>query len=67
MLIDRRAFVAGAAMAAVVPIPQLSAHSAPATTGRVVLLIDGWNKPVDETTVDQVWIRIGLGWRTSWR
>ena len=70
MQINRRVFVAGAAMAAVVPIPKLPAQPSPpsvAAMGRAVFLIDGWSKPVNETTVDQLWIRIGAGWRTSWR
>jgi hypothetical protein len=70
MLIDRRVFVAGAAMAAVMPIPKLPAQPSPptvATMGSAAFFIDGWSKPVNETIVDQVWIRIGPGWRTSWR
>jgi len=68
-MIDRRAFVAGAALVAVAPIRGLSTppSSLPAATmSSVVFAIDGWSAPGDETA-DQVWIRIGHGWRTAWR
>jgi hypothetical protein len=70
MLIDRRAFVAGAAAVAAAPICELSAQPSSlraATTSAVVFMIDGWSVQSDDETADQVWIRIGHGWRTAWR
>jgi hypothetical protein len=70
MTIDRRTFVAGAALAVVAPITDLPARpSAPLAAGtrRVVVLIDGWSVASDDETADRVWIRIDRGWRTSWR
>jgi DsbC/DsbD-like thiol-disulfide interchange protein len=75
MTIDRRAFVAGAALAAITPVSRLAAGMVsppPASASavamdRVVFLIDGWSVPSEEDTADEVWIRIGHGWRTYWR
>ncbi len=70
MIIDRRAFVAGAAFVAFAPMPEflLAPLSAPATNvGRFVLMVDGWNVPGDGGTAEEVWIRVGRSWRTTWR
>jgi hypothetical protein len=69
-MIDRRTFVAGAAVAVVAPFPDLRARLSsppPAPTSPVVFMIDGWSVQNDDETADQVWIRIDRGWRTSWR
>ena len=29
-------------------------------------MISGWSVP-DDSNVDQVWMRIGHGWKTAWR
>jgi hypothetical protein len=70
MLVDRRVFVAGAALAAVTSalrilpseaaVPELGAAQQPA------LMICGWS--VENGSVDdQVWMRVGLGWKAAWR
>jgi len=70
MLVDRRVFVAGAAIAAFTPalrilpseaaVPELGAAQQP------VLMISGWS--IENGSIDnQVWIRVGLGWKTAWR
>jgi hypothetical protein len=70
MLVDHRVFVAGAVLAAFTPalrilpseaaVPELGAAQHPA------LMISGWS--VDNGSVDnQVWMRVGLGWKTAWR
>lgn len=68
MTIDRRAFVAGTALVAVGPAigachPGLSR---PADLSRLVLVIEGWAVP-EGVSADQVWLRVGHGWRTVWR
>jgi hypothetical protein len=70
MTIDRRAFVAGTALMVVAPIRGLAmqpSSSAAAAMRPVVFMIDGWSVGSDDDTVDQVWIRIGHGWRSAWR
>jgi hypothetical protein len=70
MMIDRRGFVAGAALIAIAPIralstPPPSLHAA--TMSSTLFMIDGWSVRRDDEATDQVWIRIGHGWRTAWR
>jgi hypothetical protein len=70
MIIDRRVFVAGAALAVVAPalrmlpaeaaVPELAAIEQPA------LMISGWSEEVGGVD-NQIWLRVGLGWRTAWR
>lgn len=70
MMIDRRRFVAGAGLAAVTPAIALSLPQpspAPATAIAPVLMIAGWSNPDDGDTAEQVWLRVGHGWRTAWR
>lgn len=69
-MIDRRAFVAGATLAPFFPVCELAAQvsaSTAAAESRVVFMIDGWSEPNDDEAMDQVWIKIGHGWRTPWR
>ena len=71
MIIDRRAFVAGAAVAAFSPalpllasdvaVPELRAVQPP------VFMISGWSTEGDSSTGDEIWMRVGHGWRTAWR
>jgi hypothetical protein len=70
MMVDRRAFVAGAALLAVAPAcgplpPEAAANVA--DVGPPVLMIDGWSVQDDSDPGNQVWIKIGHGWRTAWR
>jgi hypothetical protein len=70
MTIDRRAFVAGTALLAVAPacgLLQLDAAVNLADVRSPVLMIDGWSVQGDSDPGDQVWIKIGHGWRTAWR
>jgi len=71
MIIDRRVFVAGAAAAAFSPalpllasdvaVPELKAVQPP------VFMISGWSKADESSTGDEIWMRVGHGWRTAWR
>lgn len=67
MIIDRRAFVAGATLAAFAPaiefLPVLSPPAA--NSSRLVFMIDGWSVPND--SAEEVWISVGRSWRTAWR
>ena len=70
MMIDRRTFVAGAAVVAVMPVcgvlpPSAAAHLTDAT--QFVLSVDGWSAEDDGDSGDRVWIKVGHGWRTAWR
>ena len=70
MMIDRRTFVAGAALAVVAPFPDLPTQpSSPpaARPSHVVFAIDGWSVQEGGETADLVWIRIDRGWRAAWR
>ena len=70
MLVDRRVFVAGAALAAFTPaLRLLPSEAAVLESGAIqqpALMISGWS--VENSSVDnQVWMRVGLGWKTAWR
>ena len=70
MIIDRRVFVAGAAFAAFTPalrlLPSEAAVSESGAIQQNVLMISGWS--VEHGSFDnQVWMRVGLGWKTAWR
>lgn len=70
MMIDRRTFIVGTGLAAVMPTSALSLTQLPSaapTPNGVVLMIDGWSVPSEANPGDQVWMRIGHGWRTAWR
>ena len=68
MTIDRRAFVAGTTLLAFAPAAGFlpTPLSTPATNpNHLVFKIDGWSVPNDSS--DEVWIRVGRSWRTTWR
>jgi hypothetical protein len=70
MIVDRRVFVAGAALAAFTPalrfLPSEAAVPEAGAIQRPALMISGWS--VENASVDdQIWMRVGLGWRTAWR
>jgi hypothetical protein len=70
MMIDRRTFIVGTGLAAVMPTSALSLMQLPSdapTPSGVVFMIDGWSVPSETGPDDQVWVRIGHGWRTAWR
>jgi hypothetical protein len=70
MIVDRRVFVAGAALAAFAPalrlLPSEAAVPAAAAVEQPALMISGWSV-VDASVGDQVWMRVGPGWKTAWR
>ena len=70
MMVDRRVFVAGAALAAFTPalriLPSEAAVPGSEAIQQVALMISGWS--VEHGSFDnQVWMRVGLGWKTAWR
>jgi hypothetical protein len=69
MIVDRRVFVAGAALAAFAPALQLLPSEAAVPEADAIqqtaLMITGWS--VESGSVDKVWLRVGLGWKTAWR
>ncbi|MBT1510307.1 hypothetical protein KIP88_07305 [Bradyrhizobium sp. SRL28] len=70
MIVDRRVFVAGAAVAAVAPafrmLPAKAAVPETAAIQQPAFMISGWSAE-DGSVDNQVWLRVGLGWRTAWR
>ena len=71
MIIDRRVFVAGAAVAAFSPaLPLLASDVAVPELKGVqppVFMISGWSTGADGSTGEEIWMRVSLGWRTAWR
>jgi hypothetical protein len=70
MMIDRRKFMSGTALVAVVPTLSLLPVALPtpaAETNRLVIKIDGWSTPGQRGTDEEVWIRVDRSWRTAWR
>lgn len=70
MKIDRRNFLAGAALVVVAPpLPALLTSSTPTAGigGPTAVMIDGWSVRDDLATTDQLWISINRSWRTAWR
>ena len=71
MIIDRRVFVAGAAASAFSPaLPLLASDVAvPELNGvqPAVFMISGWSTEADSSPGDEIWMRVGHGWRTAWR
>jgi hypothetical protein len=71
MIVDRRVFFSGAALAAVTPAiqllppefarPELNVIEPP------VFKISGWSAADVLNPDNQLWVRVGLGWRTAWR
>jgi len=70
MMVDRRVFVAGAALAAFTPalriLPSEAAVPESGAIQQPALMISGWSEE-DSGVDNQVWIRVGLGWSTAWR
>ena len=70
MMIDRRKFVSGTTLVAVVPTLSLLPVALPtpaAETNRLVMKIVGWSTPCQRGTDEEVWIRVDRSWRTAWR
>jgi hypothetical protein len=71
MMIDRRVFVAGAGLVAVMPalrvLPADAAVPAVNDVIQPVFMISGWSQQGDTDPDNQVWMRVGHGWRTAWR
>jgi hypothetical protein len=69
-MIDRRKFVSGTTLVAVVPTLSLLPVTLPtpaAETTRLVIKIVGWSTPGQPGTDEEVWIRVDRSWRTAWR
>jgi hypothetical protein len=70
MIVDRRVFVAGAKAASVAPaLRGLASEAANPESNAIqqpVLMISGWSEEVSSFD-NQVWMRVGLGWKTAWR
>ncbi len=70
MIIDRRVFVAGAALGAVAPalriLPAEAAVPEPDAIEQPTFMISGWSEEVGSVD-NQIWLRVGLGWKTAWR
>jgi hypothetical protein len=70
MTVDRRTFLAGAALVAVAPAMEISVRNVPkqpANSKRIAFMIDGWSSQDDNVAADQLWFRVGRSWRTAWR
>jgi hypothetical protein len=71
MIVDRRVFVAGAAIAAFSPALQLLASDVAVTELQEVqspaFMISGWSPEDHGSPGDEIWLRVGHGWRTVWR
>jgi hypothetical protein len=70
MMVDRRVFVAGAAAVAVSPALRLLPPDVAVPVLNLVqpvFKIDGWSVQDDGSRENQVWMRVGHGWRTAWR
>ena len=70
MIVDRRAFVAGAALVAFTPtlriLPSEAAAQESVAIQQPAFVISGWS--AETASLDnQIWMRVGLGWRTAWR
>jgi hypothetical protein len=71
MIVDRRVFVAGAAVAAFSPAFQLLASDVAVPELKAALppvfMIGGWSTEADGGVGDVIWLRVGHGLRTVWR
>jgi hypothetical protein len=70
MMIDRREFIASAALVCVAPAIHLLPTQRPssaASQNRVVFMIRGWSVQDDRAGANQVWITVNNSWRTAWR
>jgi hypothetical protein len=69
-MIDRRTFTVGAGLAAVTTTTAASLAQIlpPATDARpLVFAIHGWSVQETNGSDDQVWVKVGYGWRIAWR
>ena len=69
-MIDRRKFVSGTALVAIVPTLSLLPVGLPtpaAEANRLVMKIDGWSTPGQRGTDEEIWITVDRSWRTAWR
>lgn len=71
MIIDRRVFVAGAALTAITPalrsLPPEAAAPELNVLQPLVFKISGWSAPDVVCPDNQLWVGVGPGWRTAWR
>jgi hypothetical protein len=70
MIIDRREFMAGAALAVVTPTLELLPAQASQPVRNVkypTFMIDGWSLPGRSEVANEVWMRVDRSWRAAWR
>jgi hypothetical protein len=70
MMIDRRIFVASAALVTAAPTLNLLPASPPArATGlsHPVMKVEGWGVSNESNSAAATWIRVDRSWRTAWR
>ena len=70
MIVDRRVFVAGAALVALTPtlriLPSEAAAPESVAIQQPAFMISGWS--AETASLDnQIWMRVGLSWKTAWR
>jgi hypothetical protein len=69
-MMDRRAFIGGAAFVVMAPPHECQALPSPlpdARASRTIVVIEGWGPSAKDEIANQVSIRINSGWRASWR
>lgn len=70
MIVDRRDFIVGAAAATLAPALQILPAGAAVPEAVAIeqpaFMISGWSEAVGSVD-NQVWLRVGLGWKTAWR
>jgi hypothetical protein len=69
-MMNRRAFIGGAALVIMAPPQEPQAPPSPLTDARacrIIFVIEGWSTSAKDDITDQVSIRINSGWGTSWR
>jgi hypothetical protein len=70
MMIDRRNFIAGAAVVAVVPglpVSQVPLREHATSLRYPAFMIEGWSAEAVNDAAGQVWITIDRSWRAAWR
>jgi hypothetical protein len=70
MMINRRDFVAGAALVFVGPTVGLLPPQQPSSSKNqsgVVFMIRGWSVQDDRVSAHQVWLTVSNSWRAAWR
>jgi hypothetical protein len=70
MIVDRRDFIASAALVAVARPFQLLPRQLPQPAMNLsypVFMIDGWSVQGSSDATSSMWIRVDRSWRVAWR